>query len=288
MSKKINKIIFIIFGLFINDFLSGEKVIDYKTLINYNKEENKFDKEEDKFDLLKKDNLFDFLQKIETKDIQKLLNKKEIEELIKKLTEKMGNYLNLVKKIKGERFKKLSEKIENIQKASNSLEKVEEIKKFGKYITEEINKFPDRIEDINPEDVDQLFADCNHLLQEFLALFASDYQELFPGEQKPAIIKEIQEFFSFYDRHKWIMGSPGDFISFLKNANTTFGIGFILPDYKFFSILFSPLRLIFLYFPKLILSRNILWYLNLYNINLYEIYKKYIKELKQYVKKIKD
>ena len=280
MAKKINKIIFIIFGSFMNDFLSAKKVIDYKEPISMN-----YNEESDKFDLLKENNLFDFLQKIETQDIQKLPNKKEIEKLIKKFTEKIDNYLSLIKQAKGESFKKLSEKIENIQKGSNLKEIIEEI---GKEIGKEINKFPDRIKDINPKDVDQLFEDSNDLLQKFLVLFDSDYQELFPNQKKPAMIKQIKEFFYLYGKYKWIIGSPGDFISFLKNANTTFGIGFILPDYKFFSILFSPLRLIFLYFPKLILSRNILWYLNLYNINLYEIYKKYIKELKQYVKKIKD
>ena len=277
MAKKINKIIFIIFGSFMNDFLSAKKVIDYKEPISMN-----YNEESDKFDLLKENNLFDFLQKIETQDIQKLPNKKEIEKLIKKFTEKIDNYLSLIKQAKGESFKKLSEKIENIQKGSNLKEIIEEI---GKEIGKEINKFPDRIKDINPKDVDQLFEDSNDLLQKFLVLFDSDYQELFPNQKKPAMIKQIKEFFYWYGKYKWIIGSPGDFISFLKNANTTFGIGFILPDYSFFSILFAPLRFIFLYPSKLILSRSILWCLSLYDINPYQMYEKYIKELKKYIKK---
>lgn len=147
-----------------------------------------------------------------------------------------------------------------------------------------MKKLPNKIIDINTEDVDQLFADLNELLPEFLALFVSDYQELFPDETRFPTIEQIKILHSLYNKYiKWIFGSPGDFISFVKNANTIFGIGFILPDYSLLSILLAPLRLIF-YFPKLILSRAILWYLSLQNIYPYKIYEEKIIELKRYLK----
>ena len=278
MNKKINKITFIIFGLsFTSGFFSKYETIDYEKPIstNYDEETNRIDFFQDLFHLIEEEN------------IEKLYNQEEIKQFIKKFKEKISNYLSLVENIKGERFKELSKNIKDIQKASDPKEIIKEIKKFVKYIIKEIKKFPDTIKEINIEDVDQLFTDFNHLLREFLVLFTSDYQELFPNE-KLQILKGVKECISLYDKHKWIIGSPGDFISFLKNANTTFGIGFILPDYQFLSILLSPLRLIFLYFPKLILSRAIFWYLSLENIYPYKIYEKKIKELKEFLKTIED